>query len=434
MRIESQDLVKLAGLDWGVDSFLLEDLRAGTSTFFPAKTWLTTLRKTATIYADKDIPPLRARLPVYSQLVRTIPKLQADGTWDSISKRRRSNQAGSNSKVSGSISFGIRCIDLPKLDLASASDPMVVVTMKTGLSTWQEVYRTEVVMDCDQPVFKKKKEIPFAPEAVTWIKFSVYDVDDVDGLLISAQDFCGSATVTLQALAETGALGNECKFPLLNGEKSCGAIIVFDVNVKLQVPSSLAAAPVCVRDIITWLDDPQAHIGGSARACRDSAAVLEAIGAQSSDEILATFSISEEYASAHAQETCMLTRPAFKLMQSDPVRAYDFYYICHKTSKAYKKLRAQVSDGLISLAIAESHQVELEINAMICSLGFPADFDIVCMKYKLQLENFCVLCSYAAKADLHSRLQFQIKVSCRCSSTPVNCFLPSRCCTLTICL
>lgn len=430
MRIESQDLVKLVGLDWGVDSFLLEDLRSGTTTFFPAKTWLTTLKKTATFYADKDIPPLRARLPMYSQLVRTIPKLQADGTWDSISKRRRSNQAGNNSKVSGSISFGIRCTDLPKLDLTSASDPMVVVTMKTGLSTWQEVYRTEVMLDCDQPVFKKKKDIPFAPEAVTWIKFSVYDVDDIDGLLISAQDFCGSTTVTLQALAETGSLGSECKFPLLNGEKSSGAIIIFDVSVKLQLPS-LAAAPICALDVITWLDDPQAHISDSARPCRDSAAVLEAIGAQSCDEILATFSISEDGASA--QETCMLTRPALELMQSDPVRAFDFYYICHKTSKAYKKLRAQVSDGLISLAIAESHQVELEINAMICLLGFPADFDTVCMKFKMQLENFCVLCSYAAKADLHSRLQFQIKVGCWCLSALVKCFSPSRC-LLTICI
>ncbi len=414
MRIETQDLVKLAGLDWGVDSFLLEDLRTGTSTFFPAKTWLTKTKKTANIYADKDTPPLRARLQVYSQLVRNIPKLQPDSTWDSISKRRRLNQASNNTKVAGGLmSFGIRCIDLPNLDVLSASDPMVVVTMKTGLSTWQELYRTEVVENCNQPVFKKKKEIHFIREAVTWIKFSVYDVDDCDGVLISAQDFCGSATVTMQALAETGSLGRECKFPLFRGEDPFGAIIIFDLEVKENLQSSvLAAAPVYVRDVRRWLDDPQAYISDIARSCQDSAAVLKAIGAQSCDEILATFSISEEYTSEQARETCMLTSPAFKLMQSDPFGALNFYNICRKTSKALKKLRAQVSDGLISLAITELHEIELEINAVICFSGFPSEFDLVCMKYKTQLESFCVLCSYAAKADLHSRLQFQIKVTC----------------------
>lgn len=409
MRIESQHVVKMVGLDWGVDSLLLEDLRAGTCTYFPADSWLTARKKMATFYAHSNTPPLRTRIRVFSQLMRTVPKKQPDGSWDSISKRRRWNSASSVSKSSGTIAFGMRCLDLPKLDVSSASDPMVVVTIKVGLSTWQELYRTEVVMDCNDPVFKARKEIPFAPEATTWIKFSVFDVDDTDGVLISAQDFCGFTTVTLQTLAEMGSLGGDCKFTLMRGEQPSGTLIVFDVNVNLK-PPSVVDAPVCADEVIAWLRDPRHFIGDKDVDFPDSAAVLQAIGAQTCNEILATFCISESV-SSEKEDTCMLTRPAFELMQSDPAGANVFYSICNKTSKAYKKLRAQVSDGLISVAIEESHQVVLDINCMICMWGFPPAFDVVCMKYKLQLENFCVMCSYAAKQDLRARLQFQMKVS-----------------------
>ena len=402
--------MKLVGLDWGLDSIVLEDLRTSTCTYFPADTWLTARKRSATLYADRNTPPLRTRMAMYSQLIRTVPKKQPDGKWDSISKRRRVNSNGGMDKASGSIIFGIRCFDLPKLDVASDSDPMVVVTMKTGLSTWQEIYRTEVIMDCDCPVFKKRKEIPFAPEGTTLIKFSVYDVDDADGVLISAQDFCGFATVTLQALAEIGFLGGECKLPIMSGETPKGSISMFDMSVKLK-PPSVPDAPVCADDVVAWLDKPQDYIDDDAVVCLDSVAVLQAIGAQSCNEILATFAVAEGYSSEQAEDACMLTRPALELMQSDPCNAREFYSICHKTSKAYKKLRAQVSDGFISVAIDESHQVVLEINCMICSSRFPPEFDLVCMKYKVRLENFCVLCSYAAKQDLRARLQFQMKVA-----------------------
>jgi hypothetical protein len=401
--------VNLAGLDWGLDSFLLEDLRASSSTFFPANTWLTIRKKEAILHADGDIPPLRVRINIYSELMRTVPKKQPDGSWDSISKRRRRNRADNVREASGTMIFGIRCTDLPKLDVSSDSDPMVVVTMKIGLSTWQELYRTEVIKDCNHPEFKKRQEIAFAPEATTWIKFAVYDVDDADGLLISAQDFCGYATVTLQALAEMGSLGRECKLPLMRGEQASGSIVIFDMTVKLK-PSSVVDTPVCVRDIVMWLEEPCACLDDGAVACSDSAAVLAAIGAQSVNELIATFSIAESYASEHMQEMCMLTRPAFELLRSDPSRANSFYSVCYQASKFYKKMRVQVSDGLISVAIEESHEVLLKINSMICSSCFAPAFDQVCMKYKVQLENFCVVCGYAAKADLHSRLQFQIKV------------------------
>ncbi len=409
VRIATEDLVNLAGIDWGIDSFLLEDLRAASDTFFSANTWLTNRKKEATFHADRDIPPLRARISIYSELMRTVPKKQPDGSWDSISKRRRRNRDISLVEASGTMTFGIRCMDLPKLDISSDSDPMVVVTMKVGLSTWQELYRTEVITDCNNPEFKKRKELAFAPEATTWIKFTVYDVDDADGVLISAQDFCGYTTVTLQSLAEMGSLGRECKFPLMRGEKAAGFVVVFDLNVKLKPPSAPDAL-VCVGDIVMWLEEPGTYIVDRAVVFNDSAAVLAAIGAQSVNELLATFSIAESYSSEQMQEECMLTRPAFELLRSAPALACEFYSVCYQTSKFYKKMRVQVSDGLISVAIEESHEVLLKINSMICSFCFPPAFDQVCMKYKEKLENFCVVCGYAAKADLHSRLQFQIKV------------------------
>jgi hypothetical protein len=138
--------------------------------------------------------------------------------------------------------------------------------------------------------------------------------------------------------------------------------------------------------------------------------VLSAIGAQSVNELLATFSIAEDYISEKMQETCMLTRSAFELLRADPASANQFYSFCHDASKFYKKMRNQVSDGFISVAMEESHAVMLEINSKICTSMFPPMFDMVCMKYKILLENFFVVCSYAAKADLHARLQFQIKV------------------------
>ena len=350
------------------------------------------------------------RKPIYSQLLRTVPKKQPDGTWDSVCKRRKWNKGGKGGNETGLIEFGIRCIELPKLDLASDSDPMVVVTIKSGLSSYQELYRTEVLMDNNNPVFKKKKSIPFSAEATTWIKFSVYDVDDADGLLVSAQDFCGYANVTLQTLAEAGALGNEYKIPLMRGDVPSGTICIFDVNIKLEAPKA-SDGLVCARDLRMWLNnEPRANSSDEAVSCDDSAAVLNAIGAKSLNEILATFSIAEHDSPAPMQQNCMLPKSALELMQADPAAAHQFYALCHKASKAYKKMRAQVSDGLIALAIENSHAVLMEINLMICTLNFPKAFDSVCMKFKLELENFAILCGFARKADLHSRLKFQMKV------------------------
>jgi hypothetical protein len=402
--------MNLAGIDWGFDSILMEDLRTGSSTYFPANIWLTNRRKEAIIYADRDTPPLRMRASIYSELLRTVPKKQPDGSWDSISKRRRFNKDFKVVDASGAIVFSLRCTDLPKLDASSDSDPMVVVTMKSGLSSWQELYRTEVMINNNNPVFKKRKEIPFSSEATTWIKFSVYDVDDADGVLISAQDFCGFATVTLQSLAETGSLGGDCKLSLSRGEHAAGTIIVFDVNVSLKPPREVDA-PVCARDVIIWLVGPESSRKEGAEVCSgDSVSVLNAIGAASINEFMATFSIAEEYATEQTKESCMLTKSALELLRADPAHAKDFYSVCHSASKSYKRMRGQVADGFIKLAMDESHEVLLNINSIICMSGFPPQFDTICMKYKIQLENFYVICSYAAKADLHSRLQFQIKV------------------------
>ena len=429
--------MNLAGIDWGFDSILLEDLHTGSSTYFPANIWLTNRRKEATIYADRDTPPLRMRVSVYSELLRTVPKKQPDGSWDSVSKRRRFNKDFKVLEASGTIIFSLRCSDLPKLDASSDSDPMVVVTMKSGLSTWQELYRTEVAMNNNNPVFKKTKELPFSSEATTWIKFSVYDVDDADGVLISAQDFCGSATVTLQTLAEKGSLGGDCKLALSRGEHTTGTIVIFDVNVSLKPPRAVDAY-VCARDVIMWLAEPESFIREGAEVCSDSVSVLNAIGAQSINEFMATFSIAEEYTTEQMKESCMLTKSALEILQSDPAHAKDFYLVCHSASKSYKRMRGQVADGFIQIAMDESHDVLLHINSIICMSGFPPPFDAICMKYKIQLENFYVICSYAAKADLHSRLQFQIKVErpriFLCILWQKNCSgVASRCAILILC-
>jgi len=409
VRIATEDIVALTGIDWGIQSFLLEDLRAGTSVFYPADIWLTSRRRDATLYANREVPPLRVRKPIYSQILRTVPKVQPDGTWDSICKRRKLNWGPKGGHDTGSIEFGIRCVDLPKLDVASDSDPMVVVTMKTGLSSFQELYRTEVIMDNNNPVFKKKKKIPFSPEATTWIKFSVYDVDDADGVLVSAQDFCGYANVTLQTLAELGALGNECKLPVMRGDIPSGTLIIFDVTVKLEA-RKVADVPVRARDVKMWLDQPHLYLSDDCAPCEDSADVLNEIGAKSINEILATFSIPDGDASERVQEDSMMFMSALELMRANPAGARDFYMMCSKASKAYKKMRSQVSDGLIALAIENSHAVIMEMNVFICTMTFPQALDAVCMKFKLQMENFSTLCSYALKADLHTRLKFQMKV------------------------
>jgi calmodulin len=169
-------------------------------------------------------------------------------------------------------------------------------------------------------------------------------------------------------------------------------------------------ALVSVHDITAWLDEPKPQLNKEAAVPDDYASVMQAIGAGSLKEILSTFFISDQHSSQKMQDACILTRPAFDLMRADPVSAKEFYSICRNACKAYRKMRVQVSDGLISAAVADVQQPLLDVSIAICSLSMPQAYEVVCMKSKMLLENFCTQCSYALRAELNARLQFQIKV------------------------
>lgn len=83
----------------------------------------------------------------------------------------------------------MECCDLPNMDLLSKSDPFVVVYLQDTNNNWNEIGRTEIVVnnlkyDINQffylysPVFVKKILLTYKFEVVQKLKFCVYDADE----------------------------------------------------------------------------------------------------------------------------------------------------------------------------------------------------------------------------------------------------------------
>jgi hypothetical protein len=51
------------------------------------------------------------------------------------------------------VEIGVRCSNLPREDMFSLSDPMVIIYEKSSGSIWKEQGRTELIMNNLNPIF-----------------------------------------------------------------------------------------------------------------------------------------------------------------------------------------------------------------------------------------------------------------------------------------
>ena len=97
------------------------------------------------------------------------------------------------------INIHIACKNLPKMDIASESDPMVVLSIPIN-GRYEEVARTEVIWNNPNPEFVKFLQAAYIFEMQQPLRFSIYDVDSENAKL-SDHDFIGYVDTDVQTLA-----------------------------------------------------------------------------------------------------------------------------------------------------------------------------------------------------------------------------------------
>ncbi|CAL5194681.1 unnamed protein product [Lathyrus oleraceus] len=104
------------------------------------------------------------------------------------------------------VQLSLSACNLLDLDIASKSDPMVVVYEKKGDGKLKELGRTEVIMNCLNPEWIEKINIAFHFEIVQPLVFHVYDIDTkyhrvpTKTLKLNDQEFLGEANCTLSEI------------------------------------------------------------------------------------------------------------------------------------------------------------------------------------------------------------------------------------------
>ena len=136
------------------------------------------------------------------------------------------------------INIHISCKNLPKMDVGSESDPMVVMSIPVN-GRYEEVSRTEVIWNNPNPEFVKFLQAAYIFEMNQPLRFSVYDADSENAKLAD-HDFIGSADTDVQTLATN--IGREVEIPLRT-QKGSGAKIIL-------TPEQLAASNDIIRMMI----------------------------------------------------------------------------------------------------------------------------------------------------------------------------------------
>ncbi|CAM9251606.1 unnamed protein product, partial [Discosporangium mesarthrocarpum] len=124
-------------------------------------------------------------------------------------------------KLSSKLQLSISCSDLTNMDMFGKSDPFVVIKLRSppDVREWVEIGRTEVITNSLNPRFVTLIPLVYGFEEVQMITFEVYDADtgynttDTHGLVLSRQDFQGSASCAVAQLV--GARGQMWKGKLL---------------------------------------------------------------------------------------------------------------------------------------------------------------------------------------------------------------------------
>ncbi|XP_047152446.1 protein BONZAI 3 isoform X2 [Vigna umbellata] len=104
------------------------------------------------------------------------------------------------------VELSLSAASLLDRDIASKSDPMVVVFAKKRDGKCEELGRTEVIMNCLNPEWIEKISVAFHFEIVQPLEFHVYDIDTkyhgipTKTLKLGDQDFLGMASCTLSEI------------------------------------------------------------------------------------------------------------------------------------------------------------------------------------------------------------------------------------------
>jgi len=114
------------------------------------------------------------------------------------------------------VELRISCNGLMDKDLLSKSDPLCAIYEERN-NRWQEIGRTERILNNLNPHFTKSIIIDYAFEEVQKLKFCIYDIDS-EAQKLSSHDFLGETYVTL------GTIVSNKKYvaPLKMGNSSAG--------------------------------------------------------------------------------------------------------------------------------------------------------------------------------------------------------------------
>eukprot|EP01083_Nonionella_stella_P234897 826514_1 len=83
--------------------------------------------------------------------------------------------------LSEQLEIFLSCTNLPKLDVGSPSDPFIVVYQKMDKGNrFQEIAKTEMVKDNNNPEFNKPIIIDYHFEEVQYLRLDIYDADIKD--------------------------------------------------------------------------------------------------------------------------------------------------------------------------------------------------------------------------------------------------------------
>ncbi|XP_058752933.1 protein BONZAI 3-like [Vicia villosa] len=133
------------------------------------------------------------------------------------------------------LQLSLSASNLLDLDIASKSDPMVVVYAKKGDGKLEELGRTEVIMNSLNPEWIEKINIAFHFEIVQPLVFHVYDIDTTyhgvptKTLKLNEQEFLGEATCTLSEIVTKPSKSLTLKLQSKSenhGQRNQGAITI----------------------------------------------------------------------------------------------------------------------------------------------------------------------------------------------------------------
>eukprot|EP00298_Acanthocystis_sp_HF-20_P012828 c20075_g1_i1.p1 GENE.c20075_g1_i1~~c20075_g1_i1.p1 ORF type:complete len:537 (+),score=189.63 c20075_g1_i1:42-1613(+) len=132
----------------------------------------------------------------------------------------------SSSGPTAMISLSFSCRNLPKLDVSSNSDPMIVLySSRPHISKdYFEVGRTEMIKDNNNPDFTTLIDIEYFFEESQPLRIAVVDVDNPKTQELKKQDFIGSFETRLATIVT--AAGQEYTAPLTHENKNRGIITI----------------------------------------------------------------------------------------------------------------------------------------------------------------------------------------------------------------